>query len=224
LNYGRGFHSNDARSVVADPTGMALAAADGYEIGLSQRFGDRLEVNFAYWLLDLEGELVWVGDEGTTELNGPTRRHGPELEINWRITDYLWADFDLTQATGFFRGTREKIPRAPRLAYSGGLSFGHPKGLSGSLRLRGINDFPLNEDNSFRGDGHTVADLNLKQRITKWLDLVASFENLFDARFKEAQTFYASRLRFEAVAVADNHFTPGNPFTFRIGLQFNFEF
>ncbi|RMG55115.1 MAG: TonB-dependent receptor [Acidobacteria bacterium] len=224
LNYGRGFHSNDARSVVADPRGVALAAADGYEIGVSKRWGRRLEVNFAYWLLDLEGELVWVGDEGVTELRGPTRRYGPELEVHWRINEYLWANFDVTHATGFFRGTKETIPRAPRWTYAGGLTFVHPCGFSGSFRWRGIGDFPLNEEGTFRGDGYLVADLTVKQRLRKWLDVVASFENLFDAEFKEAQTFFASRLPFEAEPVADNHFTPGNPFTFRIGLQFSVEF
>jgi len=224
VNYGRGFHSNDARSVVADPTDAALVAADGYEIGVSKRWGRRLEVNAAYWLLDLDGELVWVGDEGTTELRGPTRRYGLELEVNGRLNDYLWAEFDFTHSTGFFRGTRENIPRAPRWTVAGGLTVVHPRGFSGSFRWRGIGDFPLNEEGTFRGDGYLVADLTIKQRLRKWLDVVASFENLFDTDFKEAQTFFSSRLPFETEPVGDNHFTPGNPFTFRIGLQFNVEF
>ena len=69
-NYGRGFHSNDARAAVADPEAVVLPAANGYRSRRPQQFGRRIELAAAYWLLDLESEFTWVGDEGTTEASG----------------------------------------------------------------------------------------------------------------------------------------------------------
>lgn len=222
LNYGRGFHSNDARSVVADSSRVALAAADGYEVGYRQVFADRLEISLAYWLLDLEGELIWVGDEGTTEISGPTRRRGPEVEARIKVRDGLWVDGAAFYSRGQYRGSEEVIARAPRLVASGGLTFETSFGLSGNLRLRHIGNHALVEDGSVEASGYTAADLYLRYGLSKRWEAVVAVENLFDADIKEAQTYFASRLPFETTDVRDNHFTPGNPFTMRLGLQYQF--
>ncbi len=221
-NYGRGFHSNDARSAVADPSGVALAAADGYEAGYRQVLFDRLELSLAYWLLDLEGELVFVGDEGTTELSGPTRRHGPEAEAKFRINDFLWADAEMSYTFSGFRGSEDVIARAPRFVASGGLAFETPYRLSGNLRLRHVGSHPIVEDDSAQAEGYTVADLFLKYPLRDRLQLSLSVENLFDAEVKEAQTYFESQLPGEPNPVSDNHFTAGNPFTLRAGIRFSF--
>lgn len=222
LNYGRGFHSNDARSVVTAPSAVALAGADGYEVGYRQIFAGRLELAAAYWLLDLEGELVFAGDEGTTELRGPTRRHGPEVEAKWKLTDFLWIDTEASFSRGFFRGSREAIPRAPQRVISGGLSFVSPKGLAGNLRLHHLGDHPLVEDRSVQAEGYTVADLYLQSSFGERWQLFLAVENLFNARYKEAQTFFESRLPWEELPVGDTHFIPGNPFNLQLGLQYRF--
>ncbi len=131
FNYGRGFHSNDARAVVQEPGGVALAAANGYEIGLRRKLVERLEISAAYWMLDLAGELVWVGDEGATELRGSTRRHGPEVEIKWRISRNLYWDANMSRNAAFFRAGGGRVPRAPNLLAGSGLSL---QGLAESRR------------------------------------------------------------------------------------------
>ena len=84
LNFGYGFHSNDARAtssaasspappararpvVSADSRVTPLTQAIGYEIGARTRQFDRLDVAAALWLLDLDSELVFSGDAGTVE-------------------------------------------------------------------------------------------------------------------------------------------------------------
>jgi outer membrane receptor protein involved in Fe transport len=76
-NYGEGYHSNDARSAVA-PGSAPLARARSYEVGVrSKPFGaDGVELIATLWRIDLKSELVFVGDEGTTEIRGATRREG----------------------------------------------------------------------------------------------------------------------------------------------------
>jgi outer membrane receptor protein involved in Fe transport len=208
--------------VVAEPSGVALAAADGYEVGYRQVVAGRLELSLAYWLLDLGGELVWVGDEGRTELSRPTRRHGPEIEARLKIRDKLWVDGAAFYSRGHYRRSEEVIARAPRLVASGGVSFESSFGLSGNLRLRHVGKHPLIEDGSVEASGYTAGELYLRYGLSQRWEAVVSVENLLDAEIKEAQTYFPSRLSFETTPVADNHFTPGNPFTLRLGLQCRF--
>ena len=104
-NFGYGFHSNDARGVVrlVDPV-TPLTRAMGYELGARTRLLDRrLDLAVALWGLDIDSEIVWVGDEGTTEAAGATRRLGVEAEGRLQIRPWLFADLDVTLSDAKFR-------------------------------------------------------------------------------------------------------------------------
>ncbi|MBD0321587.1 MAG: TonB-dependent receptor plug domain-containing protein, partial [Gemmatimonadetes bacterium] len=71
-NLGSGFHSNHARDVVlAAPGDRVLPRALGAEAG-GRYTWKRGSVAASLWAIDLESELVYVGDEGVTEPSGPT--------------------------------------------------------------------------------------------------------------------------------------------------------
>mgnify|MGYP003651109539 FL=1 len=69
-NWGRGFHSNDARGVVnnLDPV-PGLSAGTGYELGTRYAFGN-LKLSAAYWWLEQDSELIFVGDSNAVEPKG----------------------------------------------------------------------------------------------------------------------------------------------------------
>src|SRR5690606_6239821 len=92
LNFGRGFHSNDARGVVdpVDPASI-FGKAWGGELGVELEFLEKVEVAVSGFFLRLGSELVWVGDEGITEPSGPTLRAGFEGEVRWKIFDWMWS-------------------------------------------------------------------------------------------------------------------------------------
>src|SRR6185503_5972589 len=50
-NFGTGFHSNDARAVIADPKLEALPTARGYEFGVRSRLLPRTELFATYWVM-----------------------------------------------------------------------------------------------------------------------------------------------------------------------------
>src|SRR5262249_61598998 len=52
-NFGTGFHSNDARAVIANPRLDALPTATGYEFGIKSRILPRTELFATYWFLRL---------------------------------------------------------------------------------------------------------------------------------------------------------------------------
>ena len=132
-NFGYGFHSNDGRGVVRglDPV-TPLTPALGYELGARARLFDRLDVALSLWGLDLDSELLWSGDEGTTEASGATRRIGLELESRLRLVDWLYFDLDFTANDARFKenaGNGNAVALAPRFTLSSGLSLRTPFGL-----------------------------------------------------------------------------------------------
>lgn len=232
LNFGSGFHSNDARGVVrrTDPV-TPLARALGYEAGARAHFGGRFDLAVAAWGLDLESELVYVGDEGTTEARGPTRRLGLTGELRWAIRPWLRADLDVTASDATYTanaGNANAVSLAPQLVVSAGLAARHPSGVFGSVRLRAVGDRPATEDRSLTAEGFAIVSAQVGYR-RGWWEVAVQAENLLDSTWREAQFANESRLRNECLtasapgcgrpaegrrfgAVSDVHFTPGTPF------------
>ncbi len=201
-----------------------LPRAVGGELGLRARLGHRVNLGLAAWLLDMEEELVYVGDEGTTEISGPTRRWGVDLELRMKLLPYLWLDADVNQANARYKDLPEGknyIPLAPRLTSTGGLTFIHPKGWEGALRYRWMTDRPANEDNTVVAYGYTVWDAIVGYRFGAY-KISLMVENLLDTEWNEAQFDTESRLPGEAEPVSEIHFTPGNPRNVRVQLSYTF--
>lgn len=237
FNFGSGFHSNDARSVLR--TGEdGLVRALGTEIGSRTRQFDRLDLAASLWLLDLDSELTFSGDGGDVDaafiggvfVPGPaTRRWGVDFETRYRISDWLFADYDLSWADPRVRRTGEAIPLAPTLLMNGGMTAAFDNGFSTSLRFRFLDDRPANADRSLTARGYVLFDILARYR---WRNVEASLAllNLTDRDWREAQFSNTSCVRGEVGSdaacptngggdgIEDIHFTPGNPFAARGGL------
>jgi outer membrane receptor protein involved in Fe transport len=230
LNYGEGFHSNDARGVTArtDPA-RPLTKARGYEVGTRTNLWDRWDLAASLWQLDMDGEFVWVGDGGFTEENGATRRRGLDFETRLQILPWLWADFDMTLCTAEFTrnaGNGTAVALAPRRTMAGGLSARHRAGWYGSLRAHGLDTRPADEANAFQAEGFTVVDLAAGYRRQQW-EVVVNVGNLLDTEWYTAQFENESRVRrpdgaLEPVPVTDMHVVPGPPVNVKGGVRFYF--
>jgi len=222
-NWGRGFHSNDARGVVRseDPVDP-LTVATGYEGGLrvkSERWG---QVAVVAWGLDLDAETVWVGDEGTTELRGATHRTGLDGMVRATPLPWLHGDLDVTLASATYTsnaGNGDAVALAPTFTLAGGLGVNHPSGATGGVRVRHIGDRPATESGSLVAEGWTVLDAEAGYR---WRFLAAQLQvnNVTNTEWREVQFANESRLADESEAVEDIHFTPGWPRTILGTLTF----
>ena len=195
LNFGMGYHSNDARDAV-QPGGSGLARSTGAEIGARTRLYNRVELASSLWWLDLGSELVFVGDEGTTEQRGPTRRWGVDFEIRAEVLPWLLLDYDLTYSDPRFRITGEAIPLAPTLLMNGGLTAYPIENFSAALRVRFLDDRAANEDRSVIARGYALIDLLVRYR---WRNIEVSLDvlNLADTDWRETQFATDSCLRHE---------------------------
>ncbi|MEO7865390.1 MAG: TonB-dependent receptor [Sphingomicrobium sp.] len=232
-NYGRGFHSNDARgtSINIDPnTGDAATPVDalvpgtGTEIGVRARPLRGMTLTGTIWQLKLASELLFLGDGGTTEAQGPSTRRGYELSLFYNPADWLTLDAEYTKSQGRLTDLpsgENRIPGAIETVIAGGfvVKFGRA---SLGARLRHFGSYNLIEDNSVRADPTTVANARLGYRLGK-IELAADLLNIFNSKDKEIEYFYASRLPGEPLAgIEDRHFKAVEPRQLRVSALVKF--
>jgi hypothetical protein len=215
-NYGDGYHSNDARSAVA-PGSSPLARAKTYEVGTrSKPWGpEGLEFIATLWAIDLQSELVFVGDDGTTEIRGPTRRRGVEVAMRGQAVGPLYLNGSFTWAKAEFRNG-DAIPNAPEFTAYGAAILRYPEGLTTQLQATYFGVRPLTEDRSFKSASWVVVDLTSRYALPIKLShgrLEAFFfiQNHLNTKWEQAVYAFESRLRNESAGVTDIHFVPGNP-------------
>jgi outer membrane receptor protein involved in Fe transport len=220
VNGGFGFHSNDARAAVKAPDG-ALARASGAEVGARIHPWASFEASAAFWYLYLSSEQVWNGDEGGTEAAGATQRYGADLDFVWSPWSWLTVDANLELAHASFvanAGNGGAVALAPRIMGGGGVTLREGQA-SVALRARGIGPRPANEEDTLTADGYLVLDLIASYAIGPWR-FGLTVDNVLDSPWREAQFAETSRLRGEATAVEDIHFTPGTPLVALFAIGF----
>jgi outer membrane receptor protein involved in Fe transport len=216
---GLGFHSNDARGVMrgASPS-QALPRATGAEVGSTFKPVPELVMNAALWYLRLTDELVYSGDDGTTESVGASQRFGFDVSARYQLTPRLFLDADANYSHGRLLARAEGdnlIPLAPTFTSIGGLTYRQPTGLSASLRYRHIDSRPAVEDNSVRARGYFLLDAVLSYTRLRY-QVGASVQNLLNVKWNEAQFATTSQLRGEVAPVTELNFTPGTPFYLKL--------
>ena len=220
-NFGTGFHSNDARAVILDPKLPALPTARGWELGVKTKVLPRVELSATYWVLDLASELVFIGDDGTTQARGPSHREGWEFATRVKLLEWLTFSGDVTTSRATF-DTGAAVPLAPRVTGRADLAARLPWGFAASLGMRHLGDRFADEDRHQTARGSTLFDVTGRYRW-KAFEAFATIENLTNVEWREAQFFFASRLPGEpAGGVPDIHFTPGNPRTVLGGVAVRF--
>jgi outer membrane receptor for Fe3+-dicitrate len=226
-NFGEGYHSNDARSAVT-PGSSPLARSKNYEVGIrSKPFGpEGIELIATAWQIDLQQELVFVGDEGTTEIRGPSRRRGVEFAARGQIYGPLYVNGSVTYTKAEFRNGGA-IPLAPEVTAYGALLLQWPEGLRSQLQATYLGVRPLIEDRSVKAPSWVVFDLSERYMLPVKLphgklEAFLFIQNLLDTKWEQATFFFESRLRNEAAGVNDIHFVPGNPRFVMGGLAWYF--
>ncbi|MCX7106443.1 MAG: TonB-dependent receptor plug domain-containing protein [Methylococcales bacterium] len=178
VNAGYGYHSNDARgtTIQLDPTkGSALesnsasispmATSRGAETGIRSSAIQGLNSTLALWWLESDQELVFVGDAGTTEVNGKSERYGVEFTNYYKPTEWLTLDADFAFTSAHFAqtpdgATNSYIPNSVGSVITTGATVVAPNGLFGSVRLRHFGDVPLDESGSYWAGDTNIVNLS----------------------------------------------------------------
>ncbi|HUJ28240.1 MAG TPA: TonB-dependent receptor [Myxococcales bacterium] len=227
LNYGEDYHSNDARGVFATvdartgeaiPTVTPLPRSRGYEIGARTEVVPQLQTSLALWRLDLDSELVWDADEGTTAPSAPTRRQGIEWSTRYQPKRWLLLDLDVSLSRArFLDGSY--VPEAIESAVAAGVSIHRLGAWSASLFLRYFGPRALTQDDSVRSTASTLFNAQVAYQVGPRLKFVLDAFNLLDVQVDDMAYYYQSRLRGEpAGGIGDIHFHPAEPRSLRATL------
>ncbi|MBA4766600.1 MAG: TonB-dependent receptor [Porphyrobacter sp.] len=231
-NYGQSFHSNDARgaTIAVDPVSgdpaervPLLVRAEGSELGARLETAT-LDASVVGFWLELDSELVFIGDGGATEPNGGSRRYGVEANLFWRPVPGVVIDAAYSYTDARFVGpgaSADAIPGAVPEVIAAGVAVTPVPDLTITARVRHFGSAPLIEDRSVRSDATTLINLAGYYDLGA-MRLGVEVFNLFDSRDADITYFYESRLPGEADGVEDRHFHPVEPRQVRTSLRYTF--
>ena len=254
LSAGQGFHSNDLRGTVANVDALQtelnalngtpgivpqqrtplLTKATGYEAGIRSDILPNLKVASALFVLDLDSEATFSGDEAGTQPGRPSRRVGIEFSGSYKPLDCLRFDGDLAFTRARFSNADDGsadtepghpgnyIPGAAKIIASAGATVANLGPWSGALRMRYFGRRPLIEDNSVTSRPTTLFDLQVGYQMTEWAKLRLDVFNLFNSNAHQIDYFYPSQLANETAPVFDVHFKQVEPLSARASFRVTF--
>ncbi len=234
VNAGYGYHSNDARgtTIRVDPTSgdratrvAPLVRAKGLDVGVRTQAVSGLQSSLTAFALELESELVFVGDAGTTEASRPSRRVGVEWANFWTARPGVQLDLDLALSRGRFTDNDpagDRIPGSIERAITAGVTLSEWRNWYGSVRVRHFGPRPLIEDDSTRSQSSTLlyAEVGYKLRDSVKVSLQAF--NLLNESVSDIDYLYESQLRGESSPAEDVHFHPAEPRQLRLVVDWRF--
>jgi outer membrane receptor protein involved in Fe transport len=235
VNYGEGFHSNDARGTTVhltpkerepiDPV-TPLVKTRGAEIGARTEFLPGLQSSMALWKLRSESELVFSGDAGDTSPSRGSYRSGIEWNNHYIANSWLLFDLDMAYSRSHYTEhdpVGDYIPGAIGKVASFGATIMDLGPWSGAFQMRYFGPRPLIEDNSQRSASTAIAYARVGYKFNRrWTVQLDAF-NLFDRKASDVDYYYASRLPGEpAEGVDDIHYHPAERRTFRLTVKTTF--
>lgn len=233
-NAGTGFHSNDARgtTITRDGDGnpvdrvTPLVRARGAELGVRTVAVPHLQSTLTVWTLHLDSELVFSGDDGTTQPSRPSTRRGIEWASYYSPATWLVFDGDLSWSRARFTAfdpVGQYVPEAVGTVVSAGATVDTYRRAFGSVRWRYFGPRALIEDNTVHSPATSVVNLQAGYRLASKVKLAVDVFNLFNAADSDIDYFYTSRLPGEPLrGVDDIHTHPTLPRTARVNLIVGF--
>lgn len=227
VNFGKGFHSNDARGTTQAVSPVTpLVATRGMELGARSEIVPGLQSSLALWWLDIDSELLFIGDAGDTEASRASRRRGIEWNNHYIATPWLLFDLDLAVSRARFTQpdpAGERIPGSLGKVASFGATVTGLGRWSGGVQARYFGPRPLIEDGSVRSRSTALLYGRIGYAVSRSTRISLDVFNLLDRKASDVDYLYSSRLRGEpAEGIDDIHFHPVEPRSVRLTLAHNF--
>ena len=224
FNYGRGINTQDARGIVERPDSPRIATTDFYQAGAAYNF-HRFSFSTDLFLIDRSNEQVYIPDDGTLELKGPSRSYGYEGKTSLQLLRRLSLEGGITQVmNSFYRGTSPSVyvDSAPHTVANAGLTLSEWHGCYASVRYRHTSNYRLDGlDPTIRATGLDVIDLAVTKKLGSGTELNLAIDNLTNKKYYETQNYFESRVTPDAPAASRIHGTPGYPFAITLGITFH---
>jgi outer membrane receptor protein involved in Fe transport len=244
-NWGRGFHSNDARGVVnPDPDAQVpgLVHGTGKEGGI--RFErSRWNLTATYWWLDVSSELIFVGDSNAVEPKSGGKRRGLELVAFWKPFDWLGIDAVYTHSHARYKELQDDPPVSIDLNgvetpsglqgyfIEGSVESAGELGISAvrgqweaSGRLRYLGPYPLVPSGTRRAHGESMINMRLAYKFGS-AQLYGELLNVLDDKGDDVRYYYPTY--YPGITAPDAQTSTylsraEEPRTLRVGIKYSF--
>ena len=222
---GKGFHSNDARVVIANRGLDDLPPAYGSDFGINWKPDPSLFINAAVWYLYLEQEFIFGQDlisqpAGPVSPTGSTVRDGIDLSVRYQFTQWLFANMNVNFARPRYLDSakgHDYVPLAPTFTSTFGLDFRFKNGINGGISYRYLHSRAANSDYKLTARDYFITDMTLNYTKKRY-EVGIAIENLFNRQWDESQFEYTSQLKNETVPADQVSYTPGLPFFAKLKL------
>ena len=178
------------------------------------------------FLINRSNEQVYIPDDGTFELKGPSRSYGYEGKASVRLSRYVSFNGGITQIGNSFylgKSPRVYVDSAPHTVANGGLTLSGWRNSYASLRYRHTGNYRIDgTDAAIRASGLDVVDVAVTKTIRPGVDLNFDIDNVTNKTYYETQNYFASRISPAEAATERIHGTPGYPVGFTAGVTFRF--
>jgi outer membrane receptor protein involved in Fe transport len=223
---GKGFHSNDARVVIANQGLEDLPPAYGSDLGINWKPVPNLFINAAVWYLYLKQEFTFGQDlinqpAGPVSPTGSTVRDGIDLSARYQLTQWLFANMNANFARPRYLDSakgHDYVPLAPTFTSTAGLDVRFKNGINGGISYRYLHDRAADSDYSLNARGYFITDMTLNYTQKRY-EVGIAIENLFNRQWDESQFEYTSQLKNETKPVDQVSYTPGVPFFAKLKLS-----
>ena len=201
INMGYGYHSNDARGatlkfdpLTGDPVSSVtpLVRSRGAEIGTRSNYVKGLNTTLALWWLQMDSELVFIGDAGTTEPTGKSERYGVEWTNYYKPLDWLTLDADFAFSAAHYTGVpsgENSVPNSVRRVVTAGAVADLTNGFFSTVRVRYFGDVPLNEFNSYNAGDTTLLNMGIGYQDEAYKFELEGFNLLGSQRYDIAYNY-----------------------------------
>src|SRR5262249_20512892 len=175
----------------------ALVKSKGEELGVRTEAIPNLRSSLALWRLTLASELVFLGDQGTTEASRPSLRRGIEWSNRYIPKPWLIVDLDLSLSHAEFTDSDpagNHIPGAIDRVASFGVTAKDIGRWSWSAFIRYFGPHPLIEDNSQVASSSLLWSGRATYKFDANTQINLDVLNIFNRQVNDIEYFYVSRL------------------------------
>lgn len=172
---------------------LSPETAWNYEIGVKTLLFDRLSLELAGYLMDVEDE-IYLGSDDIYHNTGETRHKGIESEVNLYLLKgfSLFSNFTFQKAefTDYSVGSTcyngNRLPHSPKTMITYGLKYEHPAGITYSLGGNYRSEAYANDANTYKIPARTIWDTRIDYEHEfkhAKIGLYAGIMNMFDKKY-----------------------------------------
>ncbi len=171
---------------------VSAQTADSYEFGLRGAIHDRINLDIAYFYMEVDDEVTSVSNVGNRSFfrNADTERQGVEAAAVITLLDglqvttaYTWSDFEFDAFATSPAAVGQELPGIPEHQFYAEVAYTHASGAYAVWDIIRVGQFFADNANTVAAGRHTVANLRFGHDFEFGNTTVGPFvgiNNLFD--------------------------------------------